>query len=380
MDTSSSRKQSLRRPLFPGHRPERGLLGEIDRHGNEVWYYREGHGPRTRIKGEFGSPSFIEEYKTAKWRRPSAAQTQAGTSAKAAGASRQDTNSLDWLIERFLGSTYFATELKPNTQKQRRNTLRAIARKNGAKPYRMIDWFTVRDFRDLVAKHGLDPAKPKAAPAMATQVVTSLRTLFTWAIQERLLEKNPCIGVDAVSYDKKSHHLWTDAQCDRFEQAYAIGTRERLMYSLLIYTGQRCSDVVRMGPRHIDRDGMMTIVQQKTGKEISVHILPVLEEAIAASPTGGETFITSELDGKPISAGHFSNLMRRACDAIGLPECTAHGLRHAAASRALANGADVSFLCGVFGFTLPVAAKYVEHANLKGAAKRGALHLVRNAA
>jgi len=117
---------------------------------------------------------------------------------------------------------------------------------------------------------------------------------------------------------------------------------------------------------------MMTIMQQKTGKEVNVPILSGLKEALAAGPCGVETFIASEHDGKPISAGHFGNVMRHACDKIGVLECTSHGLRHAAATRALENGADVDYLMAVFGFTLPVAAKYVATFNGKRAAKRGA--------
>ena len=373
---TTSRKQLERRPLFAGHRPERGLHGEIDRHGNEVWYYRAGHGPRTRIEGDFGSPKFIEAYKTAKWGRPSAA---VGSPAQK-GLSRQDPNSLEWLIERYLASHYFASENEPATQKQHRSILRGVAKRNGDKPYRMLDWSNIKALRDHIAANGFDPERPGPAPSMANRVVSVIRTLFDWAIkQERLLEMNPCLGVDKVSYKQESHHKWTDAECATFGRAYPLGKRERLMYELL-QTGQRCSDVVRMGPKHIDRDGDgMTIVQQKTGKEVTVPMLRHLKEALAAGPCGKETFIASEHDGSPISEGHFGNLMRAACDKIGVAECTAHGLRHAAATRALENGADADYLMAVFGFTLPIAAKYVAKFEGKRSAKRGAHFLERKA-
>jgi integrase len=364
---TTSRKQLERRPLFPGHRPERGLLGEIDRHGNEVWYYRDGHGPRTRILGEFGSAAFIEAYKAAKWGRPAADAPKKGQS-----LSRQDPNSLQWLIDRYLG--WLDRQMKADaTKKQHRNILKRVGEKNGDKPYRLIDWSNVKALRDHVAQNGLDPEKPGAAPAMANRVVSTIRSMYDWAIaEEKLVERNPCAEVTKVAYKAESHHPWTDAECDAFEAAYPLGARERLMYELL-QTGQRCSDVVRMGPQHIDRDGDgMTIVQQKTGKEVTVPMLRHLKEALAAGPCGKETFIASEHDGSAISAGHFGNVMRAACDKIGVAECTAHGLRHAAATRALENGADADYLMAVFGFTLPIAAKYVATFKGKRAAKRGA--------
>ena len=39
-------------------RRERGLCSELSRHGTRVWYYRDGHGPRIRVRGDFGSPEF----------------------------------------------------------------------------------------------------------------------------------------------------------------------------------------------------------------------------------------------------------------------------------------------------------------------------------
>jgi integrase len=163
-----------------------------------------------------------------------------------------------------------------------------------------------------------------------------------------------------------------------FEAAYPLGTRERLAYTLLAYTGQRCSDVVRMGPQDIDRQGVMRLTQQKTGKAVTVPVLPLIKEAIAACPTGIKTFLVSK-DGEPLSAEALGQMMRETCDDIGIGHCTAHGLRHAAASRALENGAGVDYLTTVFGFTLAVAERYVQHARGDKAAQRGAQFLERTA-
>ena len=379
MNTSrKASREQRRRPLFPGHRPEKGLHCEVTRHGTEVWYYREGHGPRVRIDHPFGSPKFIEEYKAAKWsRRPGEATlTPAGHKAM----SRKDPNSLEWLIDRYLASRYFAAENKPNTQAAHRIILRAVARKNGDQPFRALGWFHVKSLRDQIAEHGSNPKNPKPAPAMANRVVQVLGVLFKWAIEEeRLLEINPCDGVRKVKYERTTNHPWTDEECDRFEAAFPLGTRERLAYALLGMTGQRSSDVVLMGPQHIDQDGFMRIRQQKTGKWITVKVPPSLAEAITAGPTGEETFIAKQ-DGGKLGVSAFGAWLRSTCDSIGLPECTPHGLRHAAATRALENGADVDYLTSVFGFTLPVAARYVQTADGRKAAERGADHLERKAA
>lgn len=357
-----------------GRKPPRGLRAEITRHGTAIWVYRA---PRVyhQMKNAPGSVAFWQEYTDA-----SRGLRVADTTATAQLLRANDPASLQWLIDRYL--VWLNRQDKADaTKKQHRNVLKRVGEKNGDKPFAKLDWSNIKAIRDHVAEKGLDPAKPGPAPSMANRVVSTIGALFDWAIkEEKLLDRNPCAEVTKVDYAKESHHKWTDKECAAFEAAHPIGSRLRLMYELL-QTGQRCSDVVRMGPQHIDDDGdMMTIVQQKTGKEVTVPVLPILKQALAASPCGRETFIASEHDGSPISAGHFGNLMRAACDKIGVSECTAHGLRHAAATRALENGAGADYLMAVFGFTLPVAAKYVSTYEGKAAAKRGAHFLERKPA
>jgi integrase len=42
---------------------------------------------------------------------------------------------------------------------------------------------------------------------------------------------------------------WTEADAVRYEARHPIGTKARLAFDLLLYTGVRRSDVVRLGPQ-----------------------------------------------------------------------------------------------------------------------------------
>jgi hypothetical protein len=48
----------------------------------------------------------------------------------------------------------------------------------------------------------------------------------------------------------------------RFEATHPIGTKARLAYGLLLYTGQRRSDVVKMGPRAI-QNHILTMIRAR---------------------------------------------------------------------------------------------------------------------
>ena len=61
----------------------------------------------------------------------------------------------------------------------------------------------------------------------------------------------------------QGHHNWTDKEIALFERHHPIGSRVRLALALLLYTGQRRSDVIRMGAQHI-RNGAFHVQQEKT--------------------------------------------------------------------------------------------------------------------
>ena len=91
----------------------------------------------------------------------------------------------------------------------------------------------------------------------------------------------------------------TLGEIKQFESEHTLGTRERLAFALLLHTGQRRSDVMRMGQQHI-QEGMLRVRQDKTGKELLIPVNAQLAEAIAAFPGRNLTFLTTRL-GRPFS-------------------------------------------------------------------------------
>jgi integrase len=376
----TSRKQDAdhhRQSFRPGHKPPRGLHAERDFRGNPIWTYREGQGPRIRIREVFGTQAFEEAYYAA---RHAYGRQDGPAEALPKKLGRADPASLQWLIDRYLAWLEPKTGkgFSHSTKKEHRNTLARIGLKLGSCPYKLVDTKHIRDLRKA--------AEEKGTKAMANRAIFVMRALYDWAIKEAELlpeGSNPATGVETIKVTSVSRHKWSDVECDKFEAAYKPGTLPCLAYDLYCFTGQRTSDVVKMGWRHLDLDeGLMTIVQQKTGKEVHPPIMPELLASIEAAREAGilgkETFLGSaRYDGRAFSADGFGNLMRAACDAIGIPECTPHGLRHKATMRCVAAGADLGFLCEVFGYTPVMAQRYIDGFNGREAVKRGAHFLQR---
>ena len=77
------------------------------------------------------------------------------------------------------------------------------------------------------------------------------------------------------------------------------------------------------------------------------------------------TFLVTEY-GKPFSEAGIGNWFRDRCDEAGLPQCTAHGLKKAAATIAAENGASTRQLMAMFDWDSPdMAEVYTRSAEQK---------------
>ena len=159
---------------------------------------------------------------------------------------------------------------------------------------------------------------------------------MTLAIDIGMRRDNPAIGIRGFNKKTDGIHTWTEEEVDQFEAFHAIGTKARLALTLLLYTTQRRSDAVRMGWQHVGKDGL-AVGQQKTRVRQVIPIHPVLQAVLAETPRDNMTFLVTAY-GKPFTSNGFGNWFRDRCDEAGLPQCSAHGLRKAAARRLAEDG------------------------------------------
>ena len=293
---------------MPRPRPPH-LHRERNRHGTMVWYVREGKGPRIRIRAAYGTPEFQAEY-------------QAALGPKPATVPRKVTGTLSWLVDRYSESIQFA-ELSKATQAQRLNVLKRVIRTAGDVPLSDIDRAAILQ--------GMD--RRRDTPAAARHFLKAMRYLFEYGKHIDAVTDNPADGIKAPKLPQsEGWHVWTDDECAAFEAHWPIGTRERLAFDVLLYTGLRRGDAVRFGRQHIGKDGFAKLKQSKTKADVSFLVLPPLKASIAATPSKGLTFIAT-LSGAPMTPASFGNWFREACEAAGVPG-SAHGLRKTGATRA----------------------------------------------
>src|ERR1700694_4153705 len=95
--------------------------------------------------------------------------------------------------------------------------------------------------------------------------------------------------------------------------------------------------------------GAIAVVQEKTGKALSITLHHELLAALNAGPAKGMNLIGDE-HGRAIKRDALTDLMKRAAKAAGLPpHCLPHGLRKAVMRRLAERGATAKELQAVSG-------------------------------
>jgi integrase len=142
-----------------------------------------------------------------------------------------------------------------------------------------------------------------------------------------------------------------------------------LALALLPYTAQRVSDAHRMGWQHVNGD-VITVTQKKTGASLAIPLHPELVSALAAVPRTNMTFLVTER-GAPFSAKGLGDWFKKQCKIAGLPHCSAHGLRKAAATRLANAGCSVNQIAAITGHkSLREMARYTAAADQKRLAQQ----------
>jgi integrase len=349
----------------------RHIVRDKDRHGNTRVYFRRRGQAQVRIHESYGSAEFFAVY------------NRLLTASEVTHDDRPRTplGSLKWLCLEYFKSSKFR-QLDDRTQHVRRLVLEGVWAEPtqpgsdltfGAVSYPHITAKAVRVLRD----------RKLAAPESANARVKALRQVFAWAMTEEIdgAERNPAKDIEYLKSKPGGHHSWTVAEVEQFEARHPVGTKARLAMALLLYTGQRRSDVVLFGRQHV-RNGWLRFTQVKNRRNkpitLELPVLPVLQQILDASPTGDMTFLLTEF-GEPYTAAGFGNWFRRQCDDAGLPHCSAHGLRKAGAAIAAENGATPHQLMSVFGWlSLKQAELYTRAAQQKRIAKDAMNLLVRD--
>lgn len=264
------------------------------------------------------------------------------TAPRGIGAERHLHGTAAWLLARFYASPAFLSGKGDQRDREARRILAPFAAKYGKDRVEHFRFDHVEAILMQAARPGLSANNRKTGgPHAARNLRGELLPLFNYAVKLGLIASNPVAMADAPAdtrpKSQRGFHTWTEDEIAQYRAHWPLGSKARLALEILLWTLQRKGDAATFGPRHL-RDGKVKFEASKNGKSAVLPVAPQLREAIdAAAIVGTETYLVTAY-GKPFSKAGLGNKMREWCNAAGLPQCSAHGLRKATARRGAEQG------------------------------------------
>jgi integrase len=279
-----------------------------DRHGRVRYYLRRPGHKAVPLPADPGSAQFFEAY-------------QAALAASAPLPREARPGTFNALAASYYASSHFR-QLRASTAAVYRRIIERLRADHGDKPVALLDAQGVRRLVEARVE----------TPAAANHVLRTMRTLMAHAVAEKMLTSDPSREVRRLRERKQGAPTWSEEDIAAFEARWPIGCRPRLALALLLYTGQRRSDIVRMGRQHL-RHGLLHVRQIKTGAELEIPLHPELQRVLADCPPEHLTFLVTDA-GAAYSVNGFYNSFSDWRAAARLPAgLSPHGLRKAAARR-----------------------------------------------
>ena len=306
--------------------------------------------------------------------------------AVAIGASRTKSGSLNDAIVRFYEHELY-TNLGRENQKRHRQKLELFRQEKTADDVPRGE----RQLHTLTNERLSKVVKEVEGAHAQRHLLNALRALMKFCKLQKLIDVDPTEGLKGKKLPKTGgFKRATEDEIALYQAHHLLGTKARLALEIILNTGLRRGDTVRVGRQHL-RDGVITLKPRKTegvtGVEVVIPVHSDLQAALDAMPprqskpgdTTPLTFLHTS-NGKPYSDAGFGNWFREQCVAAGV-EFRAHGLRKAICVRMVGMGMTPHQIAAITGHTdLREIELYAAEFNRVKAAKQAMAALEKRAA
>lgn len=190
-----------------------------------------------------------------------------------------------------------------------------------------------------------------ANPRKADKLLFSLSKVFSYAIADELIEKNPCTGIKRLYEGSRRDSIWTKDLISSFRANAA--KHLVLPFEIAIATGQRQGDILALSWR--DYDGVyLRFDQSKTDVRLKVKVHSRLKAMLDAMPKD-KLRICLNSRGRPWTKDGFKTSWGKECDRLvtagikGLADVTFHDLRGTFITDRVREGSSVEDIARISG-------------------------------
>ena len=268
-------------------------------------------------------------------------------------------------------------ELKPSTIREYSRTLTSLVAAFGKMP---LDEIAAVDIRTWYAR--LDPTKKTAR----AHKYTLLHTVLSTAVEEELIEVNPC-RIRAASVTRRARRI-EPASLDELTRLVAeLPERYRVLVLTAAWCALRFGELTELRQHDLEladdnscgwirirravswptpHTPVVSTPKSFAGiRDVAIppHLVPLLRAHIEryAMP-GPDGLLFPNTDGNHMHHGSMYKVFKRARKAIGRPGLRFHDLRHTGATMAAQAGATMRELMDRLGHSTPQAALIYQHA------------------
>ena len=236
----------------------------------------------------------------------------------------------------------------------------------------------------------VDAARRLGSPGRSRRLFAALSSFFSWALRQRRITANPCVGVFKPLAPAARERVLSDVEIVTFWKACEkVGVPFGALFRVMLLTGCRLREASDMARDEIV-DGAWAIPGDRTknGKSLALVLPPLAREIVETVPRIGSDFVFTTNGATPVSG--FSKAKRQVDAAMaeiaGKPVVPwrLHDLRRTAASGMAALGVQLpviekilNHVSGSFGGIIGVYQRHEYAAEKREALVRWAAHVGR---
>lgn len=219
-----------------------------------------------------------------------------------------------WALDLYTSGNRTWAGYATGTQKARNAIFKRYRNSQGARPVKTITSEAIEQALYAKGGHG------------AVNEYKALKPVFEHLRRLGFITKNPMTGIELDKPKVKGFPVADAEDIAAFQKRWQVGTRERLIFDLALYTGAARVDLAKLDRKNI-KGNLLTYQRQKSKVTASVPLTPELRSVIDRTPDIAPSFILSK-KGKPFAAASLGNAFRDAAieAKVGF---RLHGLRKA---------------------------------------------------
>jgi integrase len=260
-----------------------------------------------------------------------------------------EVKTLDTLIDAFEKSPAFAA-LAEKTQEAHRFSFKEIRKEWPKLPLKLTQQ---RGMKAMIRSwHHTFAANPRKAD----QMLFSLSRVFTFGVDEELIDRNPCAGISRLYTGSRKESVWTPELITLFRaQAKAPLL---LAFEMAIHTGQRQGDLLSLTWKQYDGTHL-SFEQGKTKKRVRVKVHHTLKKMLDALPQDTMRILNNSR-GRPWTKDGFKTSWGKECDRLKIEGVTFHDLRGTFITDRRREGSTTEQIASITGHSIAEVGRVLE--------------------